>query len=54
MKYLDYVSPVVTSKRQEVVIYCDLSSEIDLVQFIIFKLSVFGFLFGFLISHVFP
>ena len=29
--YLDYISPLVTSKRQEVVISCDLSSEIDLV-----------------------
>ena len=48
---LDYVSP----NCQEVVNYCDLSSEIDLVMhFITFKLCAFGLLFGFLMSHVFP
>jgi hypothetical protein len=53
--YLDYVSPLVNSKRQEFVIYCDLSSEIELVMhFIIFKLSTFGLPFGFLMSRVFP
>jgi hypothetical protein len=48
--YLDYVSPLVTFKRQEVVIYRDLSSDLDLdMHFIIFKLSEFDLLFAFLV-----
>jgi hypothetical protein len=53
--YLEYVSPVVNSKRQEVVIYCDLSSEVDFVMhFIIFKLNTFGLFYGFVMSLIFP
>ena len=48
--YLDYVSPLVTFKRQEVIIYRDLSSDLDLdMHFIFFKLSEFDLLFAFLV-----
>jgi len=53
--HLDYFSHLVTSKCQEVVIYSDRSTEIDLVMhFIIFKLSAFSLPFCFLMSQVFP
>lgn len=53
--HLDYVAPLVTIKCQEVVIYCDLSSEIDLfMHFIIFKLRAFGLLSGFWCRMYFP